>query len=299
MIYLLYGPDTCSSRRKLRELTRAFIEKSGGRLGVSRVDLEENRDPASLLAASPSLFSRSQLLIIEHASAAPKPIQDLLLSTSRRWAGAKDISVIFWEGELGEKEQPFLAELKNFATKAQEFKPLGGVKLAAWLDAELARRELSLSPSEKRTLMEASGNDLWRLANELGKLEAGATIRDRQRAEEKIWNFTDTFFAGRGRAIVPLEKLLASGFETIYLLGALSRALRTLATVWWGLRSRTFGDATRHLHPFVVQKNARLAEALDSSSLRKLFSELLEADLNLKTGRLPPPLPLVKLVLKR
>lgn len=295
MIYLLYGPDTYSSRSKLRQLEGAFQEKSGGRLGVIRIDLEDAPDSASRLGRSGSLFATRQLFIVENAGRAPKAMAERVLELAASWARDRDTFAIFWEGDLGTKEPFLLDELRKLATKAQEFKLLGSAKILAWLDTEAKRRDLVLPAIDKRLLAESYGPDLWALSNELDKIQAGARLQDRRREEEKIWDFTDAFLRDRRGAIVPLSKLLAVGYEPVYLLASLSGALRALALVWWGTKLGKLRELTGHLHPFVVKKNAELARHTNVARLRQYYAALVNADLELKTGRLPSPLPLIKL----
>lgn len=299
MLYLLYGPDTYSSRQKLRELQGVFEKKSGGHLGVIRVDLEDSPDSVSELSRSGSLFAARQLFIIENACRTPKAVVDRVLELADAWARDRETSAILWEGDLGEKEHPLLARMRKLATKAQEFRLLPPVKVLSWLDDEAEKRNLRLAPTEKRILVGSFGPDLWALSHELDKIQAGAAIQDRRKEEEKIWNFTDAFFLHRREAISPLAKLLAAGFEATYLLGALASALRTLALISWGLASGKLKEATSHLHPYVVKKNTELARRTNVARLRQYYTSLVNADLELKTGKFPAPLALLRFLLRR
>ncbi len=298
MLYLLYGPDTYSSRQKLRELEAAFKRKSGELFNVTRIDLEDAPDSVSELGRGGSLFSAHQLFIIERAGRAPKAMTDRIHELAAVWANDRDTLVIFWEADAGEKGSESLNRIRKLAEKTQEFKVLPPAKVLARLDAEAKQRNLKLSPVEKKLLVNSFGSDLWALANELDKIQAGAAVQDRREEQEKIWNFTDAFFLNRRTAILPLVKLLEAGFEALYLLGALARALETLALVSWGLAKGNLGRAVAHLHPYVVKKNTELARRLNGMRLRQYYAALLRADLEVKTGRLPLPLPLLKLVLK-
>lgn len=298
MIYLLYGPDTYRSRQKLREIAREFEKKAGARAGVVRIDAAER--PASIfeVGRTASLFAPKELLIIENASALDPPAEEYLRVRVREWAHESNLTVVFWEGEVT-VTQGLAAAIARAAAKSQEFKPLPPSRVHRWLADALAERKLRLSPRDQEVLMTTHSPDLWALSNELDKIAAGWAIRSAVREEEKIWSFTDAFLQHPRRAFRPLAALLESGYEPIYLLGALSSSLRTLAIVWGGLAAGTLKTATRTLHPFVVRKNAEIAKRVDADSLRQLFEQLITADVEQKTGKLPPPLPLVKLVLRR
>ena len=81
------------------------------------------------------------------------------------------------------------------------------------------------------------------------------------------------------------------------LLGALAATLRGLALV---------RDAMAHhrqpkisgVHPYVVEKLTAAAERFDRSAITRLFGELLETDVVLKRGGIPPSLQLVRLAVQ-
>lgn len=299
MMYFLYGPDTYRSREKLREIVSAFVKKAGGAANVTRIDVEDN--PEVLLAAgrTASLFSPKELVVIERPSAASGEIAALLERRLAGWADDPECTAVFWEGDMGKESHALMTVIAHHAAKSQEFKSLAPVAVRRWLDAESAKRALRLSPREKDALIESAGSDLWAIANGLEKLAAGWPPAFAQKEEEKIWNFTDAFLVRRREALGPLATLLRAGHEAMYLLAALSGAVRTLALIRWGLASDKLKKAAAGIHPFVVKKNTELARRMDDAALAGFFDDLLKTDTSLKTGVLPPQLSLTRLILKR
>jgi len=298
MIYFLHGPDTYRSRQKLREIAREFQKKAGESAGVVRVDACERPAAVYDLGRTASLFSPKELVVIENAAATDHAAQEYLARRLKEWATSRDLIVVFWEGEVKAKAG-LAGAIVQAARKSQEFKTLPLAGLSRWLDSAAAERKIRLSAQDQEVLIAKYGPDLWALSNELDKVAAGWAIGDEVREEEKMWSFTDAYVEHPRRAFRPLAHLLASGYEPIYLLGALASSLRTLALVWWGVRRGRLTTVTRSLHPFVVRKNAEVAKRVAADSLRQLFERLITADIEQKTGRLSPPLPLVKLVLRR
>ena len=298
MIYFLHGQDTYRSRQKLHEIIAAFREKAGGMLNVMRVDAEEQPDAVFDVGRTGSLFAEKELVVIERASGSRGEAQEYLESRVGDWAKSKTLTVIFWEGEL-KNGDGLAAILAKAAAKAQEFRPLPAVAVRRRIAAEAAVRKIRLAPREADILVARFGSDLWSLSNELWKIRDGWSVESAQAREENVWAFTDAFFKRPRSAFRALTRLLESGHEAMYLVGALASALRALTRVWWGARTGKLKKAGAGLHPFVVRKNAELARNLTLDSIARCYDRLVAADVEQKTGVLPPPLPLVKLVLQR
>ncbi len=296
MIYFLHGPDTFRSRQKLREIISEFEKKTGAATGMTRIDVSTKPETVFEVGRTGSLFSQKELVVIENASAGSREGGDYLRGRLKDWAGDRDRTIVFWEGEV-KTDEGFMAAIAKAAVKTQEFRPLSSSAVSRWLYAAAAERKVQVSGREKEMLIAKHGSDLWAISNELDKIAAGWTTSHDIREEEKIWSFTDAFFQHPRRSFRPLSEFLQAGYEPIYLVGALASSLRTLALVWWGMTAGKLKAITRGLHPFVVRKNSDLAKRTNARQLSKLFDRLITADIEQKTGRLPPPLPLIKLVL--
>lgn len=299
MIYFLYGADTFRSRKKLREIVSEFRKKSGGDLGVARIDAEERPEAVLSVGRTASLFAPKELFVIENPSSLPADLQEYVTERVKSWKESKDVTVIFWEAEVDEKKTPIVKEIKKAAAKSQEFKLLSPVKVGTWVLAEAAARGIRLSPREKELLASRLGGNLWAVANELEKIASGWMLNAEVREEEKMWNMTDAFLKNRRSAFRPLASLLENGRDPIYLIGVLASALRTLAEVQQGIAGGKENKVIQRLNPYVARKNVELARSADAARLKEFFFDLAEADLALKTGKLPSPLPLVKLTLKK
>lgn len=298
MIYFLYGPDTYRSRAKAREIVSEFQKKAGGILNVARIDAGENPEAALMAGRTASLFAEKELVVIERASESAPEIMRHVRGRLPAWESDRNLTIIFWEAEDG-GGGALIEEIKKHATKTQEFKLLAPAALRGWLVEESVRRGARLGPDETRLLIARYGANLWALANELEKIAAGWPVNCEIKEEEKIWNFTDLFFANRRRSIRPLANLLAAGFEPVKIIGALASSLRTLAIVREGARRGALAKISKGLHPFVIKKNAEIARKTDDEDMRIFFADLVASDIALKTGKLPAPLPLIDLVVRQ
>lgn len=299
MIYFLYGPDTYRSRKKLNEIIAEFRKKSGGELGVSRIDAAENPEVIYAVGGTATLFSAKELFVIENPSLLPVDLQKYVAERVRSWRESSEVTVIFWESEIDGKKAPIVKEIKKAASKSQEFKLLSPAQTEVWVSAEAAAKGIRLLPREKELLAKCFGGNLWAVASELEKIASGWMLSAEVREEEKMWSMTDVFLKSRRDAFRSLISILESGYDPIYLLGVLASALRTLAEVHQGLAEGKTKKAFQRLNPYVARKNVELARSADAARLKEFFFDLAEADLALKTGKLPPLLPLVKLTLKK
>lgn len=303
MIYFLHGPDTYSSRAKLRAIIAAFLGKTGtpqgGGAGLARVDAADDPSAVFTVGRTRSLFAEKELIIIERISSASGAAASHIEAELGRWAEDRGLTVVFWEGEIAVRKSSLAGKILARAEKAQEFKPLAAPALGRWLDRELTERGMRLAPEEKRLLLSNCGSDLWALSSELDKARDGWSFHSSDHTTLEVWDFTDVFLRHRRSAFLPFAKLVGIGRDPLYLLAALGSALRTAAIVWKGVQNGRLKTLASRLHPFVVRKNTDLARRLDTVALRRVFMELVRADVELKTGRLPSPLPLLKLVLRR
>lgn len=297
MIYFLYGPDTYRSRRKLREIVAEFRKKSGGNLGVTRIDAGEKPEEVLGIGRTRSLFSAKELFVVEGAISAGEREAEYVTMMLLGWKNNPDLTVIFWEGEVDETSKLF-KEIEKNATKAQEFKLLPAAKVEDWISREAAERGVRLAAPDRKSLVLRYGSDLWAMASELAKMRDGWEVATKTRQEEKIWNFTDAFLKNKRSSFRALISLLESGYETYYITGALAGALRNLAVVWHGLETGRLKKAAAGMNPYVVRKNVEMAGSVDGVKIKQLFADLLRADVEIKTGKLPPPLPLAKLTLQ-
>ena len=296
MIYLLYGSDTYRSRIKLRGIAAEFERRSGGTLNVTRVDVTEQPEVVFEAGRTRSLFAEKELVVMERVSESRGDVQAYIKERLAGWAESKIFTVIFWEGDVRTGDGLVKAMVKA-ATKAQEFKELPLPAVRRWIAAEAAAKRARLAPREADLLAERFGPNLWAISNELEKIRDGWSVEKAGGEEEKVWDFTDAFFKNRRSAFRPLSQLLEAGQEAIYMLGALASSLETLTLIWWGAKTGRMKQAGAGVHPYVVKKNLGLAERLTSDALRHYYDDVAAADVEQKTGKLPPPLPLVKLVL--
>ena len=321
MIYVLYGPDTYSSRKKLKGIIEEFRKKTAGSasfdktqdkplttggsaafpsarfgtgttngsLNLEIFDAEEDAPEKIFSAAnSPSLFREKKLIVIERILS---PKNDLLLKLRphlERWKESKNDIYVFWDAEAINTEK--LEEIIKLADKKQKFELLDQPKTKIFIEKEAMERQLRLSEKEKVALMARHRNNLWGIVNELDKISLGGSLSREPALNKdlKIYNFLDALSLKQKNAPRLLYSLYENGFDEIYIYAAMVNHARNLLLI-----KKTSSDPNKlaktekslNLHPFVWEKSVSQSSRFKTGELEKIFSGFLKYDTLLKIGK--------------
>lgn len=197
------------------------------------------------------------------------------------------------------------------AAKVQTFGKLKGAPLTEWVRNRAKLHDCKLSPKALTLLLQLGGDDLRLFDSELQKLAlyaAGQTVDEAMvqtlvpmSAETLIFGLTDAFAERRLKAAHrELQRLLADGAAPVYILFMLARHVRAM------IQARELSamqvpeaDMMREMgmfnrYPF--EKTVDQSRYLDTPTLVQTLNRLLEADVQMKTGKLEPELALQLLV---
>lgn len=310
MNYLLYGPDTYRSRRKLREIIDTYHEKAGTAFNLHRFDAEED-DLAHLQAVvgGQSLFASKKLIVIERPFVSARQfgfVRDMLKNLGK----SSETLVVLWEGVVGGDAKKMFAAVEPFIQKIQVFGTLQGEKLMRWLRQEISTRGFDFSPAEISRLAATAGDDLWALHNEIEKMAVASTrpvprdpyleTRDTRYGKDvTVFQLGDTFFSNARTALGYLLSLLAQGEDEMRVFAYLTGHARTLLLAKSYLDERRPVSPAHKIHPFVVKKASRQVGTLSQSQLVRRLSVFLDEDAKIKTGLVRPEESLVRMIISR
>lgn len=329
MVIFLHGDDTYRSREKLRELKAKFlreVDPSGMNL-VTIDGANVTTDEIWAAVAAQSFLVRKRMVVIEDlgaqkSNAAREGVTALLDRIP------EDVIVVFWESgsrtagrpsptsspppgrgrkERGrgskaasQRQDPFFPRLLK-EKFAQEFTPLQGRELEAWVRARAKSLGVAIEPTAVRDLVSIVGPDLWCMANELEKLALATQKKPITSSLVRAlvdaapsgipFAFLDAVGSGdRAAAIRLLRELESARVDPHHLLAMLHRQLRLLVMASDCL-SRGIAPsrlaAELGVHPYVAQKIGQQARTASLSNLRCLYPKLLELDHRLKSSRAP------------
>ena len=289
MIYILYGPDTYRSRRKLNEIISEYREKIGSAFDLHRLDADED-DLSGLktLLGTQSLFSPKKLVIVENALASADKLETLK-NVFASFKNSPDTVMVLWDRGLDENTKKRLEEIKSLASKIQEFKNLTGEALRRWTEEQASSRGIRLYPVHWAHFA-ALGSDLWSISNELDKI---ALLEDGEMAsplftERTVFQLSDTFFTHPKDALRHLLALIHHGHDEFQLFSYLANHNRKLLLIKHHLDQGRAIPKNLGIHPYVLQKTSPILRQVPSGRLEEFLRRFFTEDFKIKTGLARP-----------
>ncbi len=304
MIIFLYGSDTYRSRRKLNEIIEQYrkIHKSGLNLKYfngENLNFQDFKDEVQ----SVSMFAEKKLIILENVNK-NKIFKEKFLANSKNFADSDDLILFYEAGETSTNDSLFKFLRKS--GQSQEFQPLAGQRLKNWVKKELKNYKVNISPEALDQLINYTGNNLWRLTNELSKL---ANFKRQQKIElddvellVKPEVETDIFetieavaLKNRKKALLLIYNHLKKGDSPLYLLSMINFQFRNLLIIK-DLTEKNYSYNSilkmSKLHPFVLKKSWSLVNKFTLLELKKIYQKIFQVDLAIKTGKINPEIAL-------
>jgi DNA polymerase-3 subunit delta len=291
MTLFFYGPNSYALSRQVRQMVAAYVAKSGSDWGVERIEAAgaTQQRLAAALQAAPFLAS-SRLVIVEGLLSN----KSVLEQAAKLMAGVpKSTVVVFVEREPDQRSRAYKALLK--ADKVVKFELLSAPKLMAWVRAEVERQGGEIEPAAARELVAATGEDQWRLAEEITKLVnyepkvQVAAVKElvEPSLERSIFDLVEAMSSGNlASALAGYRGLLEQRISEMYMLTMIQWQLRNL------LLAKTSPDispselaARAGLSPYVAGKVAAAQSKLKEAILEQAFAEAVDCEYDIKTGR--------------
>ena len=303
MIYLFHGPDEFSIREAVRRQLKAALPAETADLNLTRLPGDQVTADALRFAceAAPFLADR-RAVVVEKFFSQKKTTHTEAVAEYLPRVPANTL-VLFVEGDAPPKTGPVARALKAAQVKEQYFGPLTGSALLRWIRDRAKQAGGQFSDQAAQLLASSvGGGDLRVVANEVEKLVSyagpGKTVEAEhvrllvsEAAETTIFALVDAVAGGQLKpALRSLLLLVESGARAPYVMGMLGRQVRLV------LQARDAHD--RGLSPaeaaknmgvsgFPVQKAMGQARSFTREQLERMHRRVLEADVAVKTGRLP------------
>lgn len=318
MILFLYGEDNYRSSQKLKALKDKFVEKYGD---TNLETFEEEFDLAKIknsITALPFLSDKRMVVIknILKSKSPTSPLQTGLRGASKSVLDdlvqildhvPEETILIFWEEGVPDKRTALFKLLQK--EKSEEFEKLQGYKLTKWIEEEISKRGGKISSRNAEKLASFVGNDLNQLENEIAKLvsfkdrkEIGSEDIDllvKAKLSSNIFDLVDAVGERNYKKAAKFtHELLEQGENEIYILTMVVRQIRNLILIS-DLKDRfdklQIAKETG-IHPYAVQKTLLQTKNFGFEDLKRIYQELLDTDISIKTGEREPRLALDLLV---
>ncbi len=303
-VYLFAGPEEYLKREAMQALRRALLPAGLEQLNEAVL---EGATAAQIIEAAETLPFMAERRIVEVRDWAPLlggKARDEESEAARMMEWLKDppascVVVFTMHGEADGRKKLTQALKKRGAEV--RFEPLNDAELLRWMSARLKPLKKGISQQAASHLAFTAGRDLTRLSGEVDKLagyigeRAEITVEDIEEAvspslEFSVFEMLDFLFAGDlARAERSLRALLMGGQSCVGVFSMLVRQLRMLAHL--ALAQKGGGDAAAvekalKLHPYAAKRAARQARAMDAEALLRLYRQGVQADEDIKSGRL-------------
>ncbi len=305
MIIFFFGEDSFRIKQKLNEVRQHFVKNiDPGSFSLEEINGEKTSvSEISQKINTGSLFTKKRMIIVRNIfKNKQEELFKYLIDLSKKQRSDKSNALVFIDDsitatKLKENAKKFLLILKKLPY-SQEFKALDHKQVLNFAKEAFSQKKQDISFSALSLLVEKTGNDLWRLNNEINKLCALAKNRKIETEdintlvsgefEEKIFILIDAFFEKRKSiAYKILHEQLSAGLSPEYILSMLIRQIKILLEIKAAQRNTSNEKlaVVLNLHPFVVKKSLISVNKFSLDQLKQIFTNLVELEYKSKIGQ--------------
>lgn len=310
MILFLYGDDTYRSKQKLDAIKGKYIDASLGDTNLSLADFSDKdldfTQITRMLLALPFLASKRLVIIKNLIKNGNKKIQEQVAKLLEK---IPPTTVVLFYETIKPLASNILFKKLNKPKQSEEFKLFTPQQLKKWIAKEVEKLGGKIEPAAVEKLIEYTGNDLWRLDNEMKKLTTYTLnltpecvdLLVRAKIDSNIFTFIDMILAKKHNATRELEKLLQNGENELYIFSMIIYGFRNLLIIK-DLQNQNLNyfqiQRNSKINPYVLQKSINYSDNFSFLELKKIYKDLLNWDLKIKSGKIEPRLALDLLVLE-
>ncbi|MCL2703038.1 MAG: DNA polymerase III subunit delta [Defluviitaleaceae bacterium] len=319
-IYVFYGPETYLIRAYEKRLAAAVF--GGGETDINTAVFEgESHSPHDIIAAAETLpfLAEYRLIVLKNTGFLQTGKKDAADRLSAYLPGAPETTVfLFVETVKPPDKRGKLFKMVSTAGFAAEFTTPSEPELAAWLVKLLASEGVSVKTSVAAALiryvgvngdnigiMESLHTEALKLASYKGQGSA-IDIDDieqlcTQSIEGKIFALVKEIGTKNLKALTSLANLIALKEAPLMILSMIARQFR-LMIICKGLRDKGISPAeiakTAGLRDFMVSDFLRQSANFSEKTLAAALADILEAEVNIKTGKTTDRLAVETLIIK-
>jgi DNA polymerase-3 subunit delta len=313
-LFLFTGEETLLLHEQVRAWKESFKEKYEGDMNlitINGADAEVGEIIAQI-EAMPFLADK-RLIFIEGLPEAPKTRnadkvtkkdeeRDEELKKLADYLGKiPETSVVVFVQPNPDKRKSLYKKIVQ-QSQVKEFAPLAGAALNQWVQNRMQKDKTIIDTGTAEYLISLTGQDLWRIDNELQKLSAYSEGKPISRSaidhlviptiEANVFHLTDALGAkNHYKAIQNLHRSMAAGENLRQVFYMIVRQFRLLLQVSGYLsnypNTTSANIATSlKIHPFVAKNTMGQIKHFKVEELEKAYERLLEIDVALKTSHI-------------
>ncbi|MCD4760553.1 DNA polymerase III subunit delta [bacterium] len=300
MLFFYYGEDSFRAKQKIDAIVKKFQNKIDT-IGqnVQYLDGEEMKDEDFFRAVSVMGFLADKKLIIVKNIFNNKKLknwQDELIAFIKKQADTPDENyIIFWQASKADSRTK-LYKILSKVKFVEEFRPLSGNELSAWIKKQVTSHDKTISPSALNLLISYVGNNLWQMNQEISKLAhfVKKEITDddvkqlvQAKIDDNIFNLIDALGnKNKSLALKLIEEKIDHGINHQYILTMIVRQFRIL------IKTKAIEDQIKYpgalsqtlkIHPLVAAKTLSQSKMYNMEQLKDIYKKLLILDEKFKT----------------
>lgn len=313
-LFLFTGEETFLLHEQIRVWKEAFKKKCEGDMNLIVLD-GQTIDPGEIISqieAMPFLAEKRLIFIEGLPEVAKARSVDTSQSTKKdeekedKFKKITDYldeipetSVVVFVQPKPDKRKSLYKKCVQKAT-VKEFNPLTGAVLNQWVRSQASKYSASIDVNTAEYLISLTGQNLWRLDQELKKLGAycyGRAI-DREGVdslvvptiEANVFHLTDALGAKDHRAAIQnLHRSMSAGENLRQVFYMIVRQFRLFLQIGGYLanypNTNPANIATSlKIHPFVARNTVSQLKRFNLAELKSAYERLLEIDFKLKTS---------------
>lgn len=285
MIVTLTGKNNFELQKAKQKLVADFVAEHSD-MALEQFDCSDIEPQVIYDALTNLPFLVAKKLVVLEEPSSNKALAEKLPG----WMGEADSIDVLVIEPVVDKRTVFYKFLQT-KTKMREFAPLRPYEVEAWIKTYAKEKNLSVSGPAIKLLIERVGIDQQQLAKEIDKLalyKPKIELEDvdllvEELPQNTVFEMLDSLVAGNTARTMDLyDKLLKKRVDANEIIGMLGWQLHTLSLIRAaGGRESEIASRTK-LHPFVIQKNFRLASRLSLAQLKECVDRVFQAELSIK-----------------
>ena len=310
MIFLLYGPESFLRLKKLKAIEDKYIaeiDPSGQNLLKLEAGKLSFKELHQVLNGR-SLFNSKRLIILNNVFVQKdQKLYSFLLDFVESNLGSESDIIVFNEDsdldKLSSKAKELFASLKLKTPHFQYFKALNNFQVSNFIKQRVSESEIAIDYQALNLLISYTGNDLWRLSNELNKLTAFAKAEKikidsklvellvSNEFEQKIFNLVDSLVSKNSQHYLSiLDEQFLAGLSSEYMLFMFQRQFKIILQIkillLEGIDKESELASKLKLHPFIIKKAKQQGMSFQLNEVKKWLERLMRLDYNNKQAKI-------------
>lgn len=300
MIIVLHGINTFLTKRKRDEIIASYRAKHPQGLSFFAFDEESDTHNIKTALETASLFEEKKLVVCRNVLSGVADDDGFFVWLKEKALQEDNKTVVVFSEDrvLAEAKNKNIAWLLEKPSAVQKSEIISASRLPAWVTQEAERHHAAIEYDAAMYLIDACGDDLWRLAHEIEKCasydkkitKTHAQLLVRMPMEGRIFDALGALAEGNTKkAAAHFFALLKEGEDWAKMFGAVAFHFRGMVRVR-NLLDLGLGKEQMlkelGMHPFALQKTMGYVRAANINTLATTYRMIARADVALKTGRM-------------